>query len=294
MNYEYRPGFRLRRRGTPVHPLHIEIANLDGTGRERLELLPEEGGGYPTWSSDGKHITVILNEAEPRTSIRVVSDDVAVYPLRVFGASGDFGLKWSPDRMRVTYHQPYDYSGGRLAHRIAMTRVDPERTGLSPPRFSVANKYISQAAWSHNGDRVYYAVSEGTWSDITQTTLYAMEVNGADAAFIADIRPERRVRSVEPSPDGSRFLITSLDTVPVSVMDADGSNSATLCCPSQLGNAGWFWASWSPDGEWVALLDTSGRVSRPNVLQIMRPDGSDARTLIHRNEDGSLTPGTAR
>lgn len=259
-------------------------------------------------------VAVFLSPREgvpPNLGIHLVDSDGNITPVAGpwQGFHNVFGIKWSPDGRHVAYHQRLrDESrppGFRERYRVAVGKVDAGWTGVSDAKFTPDTYdkfYASRAEWSAASDRVYFAASHGgpplepgpLYNPIG-TAIFAMTTDG-DVEFVADIRPERLVHAVQPSPDGSQFLVTSrlARKVAVSVMDADGSNSVTLCCPPLRVNSGEFWASWSPDGQWVALFDTTSSTSAPNVLQIMRPDGSDTRTLIYRNEDGSLAPVQAR
>ena len=99
------------------------------------------------------------------------------------------------------------------------------------------------------------------------------------------------MRSIQPSPDGDEFAIITDMCGPLTTPFKTWTNGQlrdliSPCCSTGAGEAGF---AWSPDGKRIAVLDSSLGVG--GVLRTVNPDGSNVRTLIHREVDGTLVPG---
>ena len=295
LNYEYH-------RDTNSHVRRIETAQPDGTGRRRLARLPGSDwhtrASSPSWSPDGRFIGVAMSSSEVVEGkevggLHVISPDGTFTRLEALFYSLDYGLHWSPDGKRLATLVRH---GGPVQGRWDADEVS---VSWDAPEPLEAREFLSHLAWAPTSDRIYYAASGGSRDEPAEigAELMVMDVSTQEKRSVADIRPERVIHAVQVSPDGQRILLTSATITgyhPVQIMNIDGSETEDLCCDFGIrsGKGGYLWASWSPDGERVAVLDLYP--SHEVALRTMRPDGSDEKVLIRRNEDGTLAPGQPR
>ena len=108
---------------------------------------------------------------------------------------------------------------------------------------------------------------------------------------------------VQVSPDGGRLLLIARENRAIYTVSTDGTELTTVVSwpeqtyePTQYGASGPLWyerrlfASWSPDGSRIAILDEFP--DRQHVLLTAKPDGTDLKVLVTRYE-GNLEPGYA-
>ena len=285
----------------------------------------------PSWSPDGRFIGVAMYgsevaEGETVAGIHVVSLDGTVTWLDALHPTFPvWGLDWSPDGKHLAILVMDD---GPVLGQWDAEQVNLVWEARSPTE---ARQHISHLAWAPTGDHIYYAVSGGirtVWGPPEHRRIYfaadgiptphmgqlnlpvvsappetgaellVVDVGTQEKRPVADIRPERVIRGLQVSPDGQRILLTAALGVkyhPVQVMNIDGSEPRDLCCELRVGQTrfgGLLWASWSPSGERVAILDLDRK--HEVALRTMRPDGSDEKILIRWNEDGTLAPGQPR
>jgi dipeptidyl aminopeptidase/acylaminoacyl peptidase len=77
------------------------------------------------------------------------------------------------------------------------------------------------------------------------------------------------------SPDGSAFLLLNKRTSQLVLIGDDGeirSRILTLRNPTSI-------VQWSPDGKWISILTAWNVAEIGTFLEIVRPDGTDHRTL---------------
>ena len=299
--------------GAGSHIWHIETALPGGTGRHRLARLPGSdsltAASSPSWSPDGRFIGIAMygndgDEGEKVAGIHVVSLDGTVTWLGALRPTfPDWGIDWSPDGKHLAIVVSGD---GATLGRWNADEVSLEWDAPGPLEERLS---VSHLAWAPTSDHIYYAASGPTEATRTRVPerggwrteppagagaeLMVMDVNTKEKRPVARIRPERPIHTVQVSPDRQRVLLTSARNagyLPVQAMDIDGSEPMDVCCPWLRNSAkGSLWASWSPNGERVALLNVDR--NHEVALRTMRPDGSDEKVLIRWNEDGTLAPG---
>ena len=282
MNYEFIPRGLITKRDTSPHHRHVAASSLDGSGEERWLKFPAIHNlpAGPVWMQSGNLLAYIMHSySSPDLNCVVCAVDAsgAVIPLGISDALLKYGLVFSPDGERVAYHRSHR-SGGRNLTQIVISQVNADYSDLLTTN---ALSNLSRVAWSHDGRRLFFATTEGTDRNPGRASVMTMALDGA-IEMVAEVNPPQVIETVQPSPNGEYVLFTSRHQVPVGVVITDEARIRGLCCVGSYP----VWASWSPDGEYIAVLDT--RHSAQHVLTVLRPDGSDARPLIRRNPDGGF------
>ena len=315
-NYEWISRGFIAEMGSSAHHHHVVVSSLDGAHEEwRVKLPVDVHGVGPAWMPDNAHLAVALNNRRgdplfgwvgpggwdgPGYRIFAVDGTGEFSLLGGYGVRPDKGFEISPDGRHAAYQSrvPRPNSVERLSDRVVISGIGAGQTGKHVTNGSLrslatgkSNTWwsLSRAAWSSDGQQLFFAMAKHI--DATRPVQAAIMAMAPDGSLetVADVNPPSQIYTVQPSPDGQRVLVTTRQGPGVGVVTLDGSRYREMCC---AGSTGRLWASWSPDGERIAVLDT-GRHAQ-YVLRVFRTDGPGMKTLIRRNPDGTLaaTPDT--
>ena len=296
------------------------IAYLDGSEKQaRIAIMDSDGkqikrhlktdhrgrNGIPQWSPDGRHIafTTIGSDGQGNLANESIIMDargsVVSKHIYAFGRGGGTPV-WSNDGAKVAFswlsHQ------GRYAITVADTDGS-SKTILESPIISESGPNqreprvgLSAVTWSPNDQIVYYVLKQNAASP---AVLYSTNLSTMESKFIADLG-EQWVEYIQLYPNGGilLYVATKLNGDKFSfqhsihLVGADGTPLNELFTdPRELSaNPGEIQASWSPDGERIAVVH-DGYSSSP--LFTIAPDGSDVRALITRDIDGNYFPAHA-
>ncbi|MGQ9572559.1 MAG: hypothetical protein ACUVV3_05150 [Dehalococcoidia bacterium] len=250
-------------------PYRTYLVNADGSGKP-VELFE----GFPLgWSPDGQSLAFSTYSSEGAT---LSMFDMATREATVVDMGYSFGyLAWSPD-------------GGRLAYSMYPTDTAPEQAVVldrdggnrrvigpetSQPAWSPDGKYLAFllgsggiAVATADGDSEPVAVAFGDifrWSPKGDAIL-AWRVSSLSLVSLATRQAVELAGDVQPepglsiSPDGKQVVFRGADKQEefrdaLFVVNSDGTGFQKLVRPS---TAIGVHLDWSPDGRYIAFVDT--------------------------------------
>jgi Tol biopolymer transport system component len=253
------------------------------TGSERLLTHGTRDYGSD-WSPDG---TKIVYDSESSSGYDIVVANADGSDPNVIAAGKD--PTWSPDGTRIAYAG----EGGSIwVVNIDGSDAYAVTEGATAGQGTEQNAAFDwNPAWSPDGNSIAYTrvvahryapLPNGQGS--TDVTLQQVMVwhDGANPTETMLTDAYTNVGEVDWSPDGSTIVFTGAPTLfnetetnglawpRVLLVPADGGSVTPISPDEKTWAAG---ATWSPDGEWIAYVDNN------HSLVVMRPDGTDRRTL---------------
>ena len=297
-----------------IRNFEIETANLDGSDPLRLT----DNGWHdiaPSWAPDGSQIAfvgfaggkfagelyvVAADGSERNTVFDTRNPDTAAIDLGNGAVAAGLFINtspvWSPDGITLALvvggsvsasagTWVYGPTGHYCFRSMALYTIKSDGTGLTPLNASPTQGYGPRTppAWSLDGQRLAFML-DGTTT--LKRELYTIGVDGSELRKIAEVGNLNGERfgtdgSLSWSPNGTEILFT--------VASGSGSQTGDVYIAwadrSELQRVGpGTYASWSPDGSRIAVIERF-----PNhYLSTMAPDGSDAMSLVTRDQDGNL------
>lgn len=275
----------------------LVMRSLHDGARQRL-TASNDFESYPAWSPDGTYIAYLSGSLGYRRNDLYVMEADGANARMLSGP--DFVVNqvpaWSPDGRWLAVTGVDKPGGGATLKDISDLQslyIIPMPSGSGVRRLSDA---VSGAAWSPNGQRLAFAKVDGDG-----VALFTIAVDGTDVQRVTTIvgwrtvtggRPAWLVRDDAPdpgiawidtvawSPDGSKILYSCATMVCVAGVDG------TLVSEAPLNG---LVAAWSPDGSRVATLrpEFLDREHTP-VVQLVAPDGANARTLVMQDAERQL------
>ncbi|MDP9341206.1 MAG: hypothetical protein M3Q23_03650 [Actinomycetota bacterium] len=241
------------------------------------------------WSPDGTKIVYDSEHIDSGTYDIVVANADGTHPT-VLGPGQD--PAWSPDGTRIAYVG----GGGRIwvmntdgsdAHPVTEGAASGTGTGDDAA-------YDWHPAWSPDGRSIAYVriaahrrapVPRGHY--LVDVTLQQVRVwhGGATPTDTMLTDAYTGVGELDWSPDGSTIVFTGAPTLfyepetdglawPRVLLIPSAGGEVTPISPQEKAWAEG--ATWSPDGAWIAYVEY---VDNSHALVVMRPDGTDRRTL---------------
>ncbi len=174
----------------------------------------------------------------------------------------------------------YGNGTGAIASPTAVCDVGTD--GAAMARVSDQIGDLSNPAWSRDGTKLAFAAYD------RKTRRYSIQVTPA-SSWRPLILARSGARLADPtwSPDGTRIAYTSESTTArgIYTVGADGSRNVRLYAGAALAPA------WSPDGSTIAFAagPVSHGIEYMLAIKLMRPDGSEVRTVSEDFFDGGVT-----
>ena len=298
----------------------IETSRLDGSDRRRLtnNIFQDIS---PVWSPDGSRIAFVRDGIYTMAADGSDSRSILPFILRdlwkLESASGDYvvaqypmrGLAWSPDGKTLAFKvlelvREFDSVGNNL-RRTALYTIGADGTGLiqlyatAVGDLSQPHRVSGEPAWSPDGRELAFFVStfneEAEWNEKWIDKLYVI---GPDGSGLREVVEMVNYLTLNPSPtwspDGTRLLFplrpfrfrNDASKQSIFVVGADGSG------PRSVGKGAY--ASWSPDGSRIAILNLYHEEDKAVFLSTVAPDGSDSRVVVRRDGDYGLRAASAK
>ena len=239
------------------------LVTINPDGTDMTSLIP--AGNPPRWSPNGRHISVVANDADDHLFAGLVDPDGSNYvqfdnpdPTLEFGC-----FAWSRDGLRLAC-EAFD---GTDVSRNGIYTLNASDGG-DVVRLTTAPDGVHDVPTDYSPDGKQIVFTRGRLADESDTTLMVVNVDGTGARALSD----RRLGPGRWSPDGKTVLSDlgeegeALVLVPV-----DGGEIRPIeIISDSLRSA--FYGSWSPDGQWIVF---SGRASKSVDLWIVRADGTN-------------------
>jgi dipeptidyl aminopeptidase/acylaminoacyl peptidase len=174
----------------------------------------------------------------------------------------------------------YGSGTGAIASPTAVCDVGTD--GAAMARVSDRIGDLSHPAWSREGTKLAFAAYD------RKTRRYSIQVTPASSwrpMIVA--RSGARLANPTWSPDGTRIAYSSESATArgIYAVGADGSRNVRLYAGAALAPA------WSPDGSTIAFAAgiVSHGIEYMREIKLMRPDGSEVRTISEDSFDGGVT-----
>ena len=251
-------AFASRREGSS----DIYVMRADGTGTQRLTATRVDDN-HPTWASNGQQIA--FKRAD---DIYVMKADGTLAHEISHAMGSDSDPAWSPDGNWIAFTRR---SSGTQEREIWIMRPD----GSDPERLTSLRGSSINPAWSPDSKRIVFGAANES-GDPDHPTINVLD--------LATGHTRRLTTGAYPvwSPDGTRIAV--VDNCRISLIPAKGGKRTPItprpqhgACLADLG----CWSTsgpqtgacladlgWSPDGRWIAAIDTEG-----SLPLVARPDG---------------------
>jgi Tol biopolymer transport system component len=272
---------RLREGGGNDSQPHIWIMDADGSNQVDLTVahggpvVDADYGGMeskPTVSPDGQKIAMRTSKAE-----LWAMDINGLNPVKLANLYGDTKHSWGPDSKHVLFNA----ATGECGQRIFTVDIENPQGGglkqLTGEDTLIVNENIeSKAINIVVGDQETFTVD----ADGDYTALFAP---GRDLRFNDDSEATDTIASAVYDFDDDKTIVT---------VTVGGLGAQETVCVQGAYDGGYRcdnWASWSPDGQWIAFHQNYRESGRGvSTLSIIRPDGTGLRHLVVQQNDTDI------
>ena len=265
------------RRYEEGEPLRTFLINADGSG-EPIDLFE---GWPPAWSPDGSALAFI-ERSDKGVTLKTFDLDTHTATVIERGLALNY-LAWSPDSQRLAYSiqtRPLASEEVVIIDRDGWNRRVIAEPGSRPEwspdgeylAFIGTNRLVTAAkvasgvppiqlvpgqvlSWSPEGDALVVWHKQDSTASLSLVSVTAGEVLEQATDLTGQVVP---ASSVSLSPDGERLVFIGSDSLEegynaLYVVSADGMGLQKLARPSRV--IGWG-PEWSPDGRYIAFVDT--------------------------------------
>jgi serine/threonine protein kinase len=241
------------------------MVNRDGTGFSQLTDM-EASNYYPTFTPDGASLLFASNRNGSFDLYLLQFSEKQLFQLTQ-NVGNVISPDYSPDGRTIVFANRV----GNATTAIWMVNAE----GLNPRLVYTGINNIVSVAWSPNGERIAYAMSDGTPQEYE---IYIMDANGKNHVHIS--QGLRGVGgSIDWSPDSKYLLVYAGPFEDKDIFRIDAANGDFVQLTNGGNNAG---AAYSPDGRYIVF--NSMRNENQADLYIMRADGTNQQPLTNHPE----------
>jgi dipeptidyl aminopeptidase/acylaminoacyl peptidase len=250
----------------------IWLMSYDGKTERRITFTADQSESSPRWSPDGKYLSFVSSRPGPNRGSQVWAlDRAGGEAMQLTETKGRLqGYEWSPD-----------------SKRLALTIGDPDPDEPATPDPAKPPKPIVIDRYRYKQDGQGYLLS-GRHSYIYLYDIAAKKLDRLTKGKADESSPAF-------SPDGARIAFTSNrapdpDREPsfqIFVADATPGSAEKAVTPA-ANRAGRGAPEWSPDGKWLAYLETDEKSLDAYSMQhltLVPSDGSAAPVRFKATED---------
>ena len=260
----------------------IYVMNPDGTNQTRLtsNLILDD---HPTWSSDGKKIAFLSQNASGAFAIFVMNADgtgkTEITPVTYLPQSAydGFSISWSPDGRHLVFSEYVPVVGTIVVVNADGSNRRNLTLGIHP-------------AWSPDGSKILFLT-------VTTRSIFTIRPDGT---ALQNITPSLRdFYSVTGSPaiwspDGGRIAFGSFDGANqvINIANADGSNPQDFAgkCAAEFvpsGCSSTSFPTWSPNGRTIAFVNFGSQTSAEIYIKDV---GGDVVTRLTNTTGKNFNP----
>lgn len=243
----------------------ICMIHRDGSGLSQLTSM-DAGNYYPAFSPDGRTLLFVSNR---NSSFDLYAWEFEKKELtQITNAVGNvISPSYSPDSRKILFANKV----GEDPTSIWIVNAD----GLNPHLLYQGRHDVAAAAWSPDGTRIAYAISE----EIPQEyQIYIMDADGRNHYKISK-GLNGIGGSLDWSPDGSSLLVHAGVFGEKDIFQIDITTRQATQLTDGGNNAG---AAYSPDGRYIVF--NSQRIDSQADLFIMRSNGENPTQLTNHPE----------
>ena len=262
-----------------THNFEIATANPDGTDPRRVTRNRYRDMN-PVWSPDGDRIAFVSWRNTGAGIYTIAPDGSDEQYIAPRGRESDIVqyIVWSPDGRHLAFRDfDRERIDGKVKYQHFLATIAGD--GSEFIRIMESDTWISEPAWSPDGERIAYNTTEDG-----QTVLYVADSKGTNIRPIfRGGRPEapgehldKYQHAVWWSPDGSEIrFYAHAPEIGLQSISPDGTGLRTL----QEGLTPEAGTAFSPDGS-RHIVVSSATPDDDVVLYTTAPDGSDRRVLV--------------
>ena len=265
---------------------HYQLTNIP-LPNDRPKILSQEPSGIWDFalSPDTKTIVYMTPLLDSGSELWKMSPDGSDRSLLLSCPNSVCsGAVWSPDGERLMYERTDTPTEENSTGMTSIWWLDPEN-GETGPVFRDSALPGFNPRWSPDLSWLSYT-SPGS----SKIQIYSLK---GERSFSI---PNRMGGALIWSPDGSSFLVTDVEQqgerfyTHLLHYDLESEQYRDITGEAEVEDN---WASWSPDGEWLAIVRREWVGSRPvlgDQVWLMRPDGSQAHPITSNPEASHGTP----